>query len=82
MNGWRWDDDMLVRIVQQFAKEDVWDPCDLRGVLLEDISDAAEWHDDVRSFVAKLCMVHMHVSFECLAMLHYDRVRRTAIAIS
>ena len=53
-SGWIWDDESLVTVVNQLAREDVCCINDLVGLNIDDIPEAAQWPHDVRELLLKV----------------------------
>ena len=54
INGWIWDDEALLTVVNQLAREDVCDVRDLVGLNIADIPEAERWPLEVKEFLVKV----------------------------
>ena len=54
INGWIWDDESLLTVVNQLAQEDVCDVRDLVGLNIADIPEAEFWPHEVEEFLLKV----------------------------
>ena len=54
VNGWKWDDELLITVVTHLADEDVRDTRALVGLDFDDIPAAESWPPEVRAFMVTL----------------------------
>ena len=54
ISGWIWDDESLVTVVNQLAREDVCCINDFVGLNIDDIPEVAQWPQDVRELLLKV----------------------------
>jgi hypothetical protein len=54
VNGWKWDDELLITVVTHLADEDVRDTRAFVGLDFDDIPVAANWPPEVRAFMVTI----------------------------
>ena len=61
VNGWKWDEELLLAVIGTLATEDVSDVRSLSGLDVGDVSESCQWPADVCAFVQGLASDSRHV---------------------